>query len=332
MAIGERYTRSRVISLVAFVVGVLLFLQLWRSFGAGVDFSTLSTTDWLLILALPVPAFLVMLMRLQLILEALGAQARPVPLLGSLLASHAVGYLLPGGTLTELAARTFFLTQAGLTIKQSVLANTIDGLVRFAVNSIVLFVVAVYFVGINFGDPGAQLAVVAGLLLSLLGLVILFVVLFSGIDRWFVTIARRITRRDDLDTTFAEWKQDFLHFFRLHPMTVVWTSLLTILGFLLEPLQLLILLRLLGIDLPLWAIFYLYQALTLPRILPVPAGLGVSEQGGVLFSDFVSNEAGQGFTLSLLWRARLLPYLVFGLLLLPVVSLLRVQKPTRVDS
>ena len=319
---------SRLVTLAAFAVGIILFGRLWRSFGAELDFSLLGTSGWLVLLALPLPAFWVMLARLQLILRHFGLFARPLPLLAVVLSSRAVGYLLPGGTLTELGMRTVFLAHAGVTTKQAVIANTIDGLVRFAVNSILLFVMAAYFVVANFADPAAQLTVVAGLILSLLGLITLLVVLFSGIDRWFLTTAARLTRRQYSLTTLKEWKTEFLSFFRSNRRAVLWTSLLTALGFFLEPLQAVVLMRLLGVSLPFWVAFYFYQALTVPRILPVPGGLGVVEEGGGLFAALVGGRASLLFAGSLLWRVREVPYLLLGLLLIPFLSLLRVTTST----
>lgn len=331
MAVNWRAWLSRTVTAVFFLAGAYLLVRLTQEIGVATLLSTLRDQPLLNLLGLfllPLPALLISTVRSRVILAGLKTRVSTWPLFGIILGANSVGYLVPGGEISELSVRALLFGRAGLATKEAILSTLIEGFLRFGVNSVLLFVVGAYFFLTRVSDPMAREAVSLGGLVSLIGLLIFFFVVLTGLGAWFIRTAHKISQSREVEALNEE-SEEFLAFFKKIDGPVLWATLLTAFGFAWEPIQFGLVLRFLGFDLPFWQVFWLYQSLVLPRLIPVPAGLGVVEGGGVLFTEFVGKGGALGFLASLLWRVRLLPYLLLGLLLLPFIGYLKLKpRPT----
>ncbi len=333
MALGTNTKRwlSRTVTALAFVAGVALFWRLWLSYGPSFLALELTWTDIGIMALLPLPAYIVIIARTMVLLRSVGSPAPVGALTAINLSSQAVGSLLPGGVLTELGFRALFFVRSGLAAETSILVNAADGLVRYIVNAALLFFTAIYFVLFNVFDETARVTVLLGLALSLIGLTILAGALFGGLDAWFIKTARQMSQAGNTGSIASVTDQRFSDFLGRHKRAVGWAAAWSAIGFILEPLQLWALLAIAGIPLPLWAVFWLTQALALPRILPVPGAVGVAEESGIQFARLIGQDVSVGFFASILWRVRMLPWIFVGLLLLPFLALFRLA-PITVDG
>lgn len=318
-----RQRLSRAVTAISFIAGAIIFWRLWQEFGTSIVLLELSAIDWGVLLLLPIPAYLVLVLRTHVLLRSLG-MAAPIGALTAInTSSQAIGSLLPGGIVTELGFRTFYYTRSGLPADVSILVNAADGFVRYIVNSVLLFLVALYFLVASVVDDSGRIVILLGLGLSLLGIFILAVALFGGLDAWFIKTARKIGNVGDGVSDIYVKEQRFADFLRRHKKAVWWAGFYSAIGFFLEPLQLWVLLAIVGIPLPLWAVFWLTQALVLPRVLPVPGAVGVAEESGIQFARLIGQVGAVGFVASVLWRIRLVPYIIIGLLLVPFLAFFR---------
>lgn len=313
---------------------VLGFYFLWR-ITAEIGFDRLRQTlasfdasDLAILLALPLVTYTFITARLYLVLKVLGAKV-PVPIITAFsMAGTALSQVIPGGEITDLSTRAFLLGRSGLPTSTSILAVVIDGFIRFVVNSVLLFVVAATLLLAGFQEPAARTVLLVGLGVAAAILVLLAVILSQGTAQWFIRTASRIGRSRSEQEVIEETEQEFVDFFRSpHPLTLI-AFLVTAAGFLWEPIQVAIILKFLNISLPFWQIFWLYHALLFPRIIPIPAGLGVSEEGAALFAQFIGQGGAVGLTVSLLSRLRSLPYIVAGLLILPFAGFIKIKSST----
>jgi len=318
-----RRVLSRTVTVLAFLIGIFLFVRLWRSFGPALQEIDLTGRELLLIGLIPLAAYAIVVARTWVLLKAFGVSPALAPLTILNVAAQAVGQLLPGGVVTELAFRTFSFSRAGVPLHTSVMVNALDGFVRFTANTIALFFVAMYFLLTSFVDEDARLAVILGFVFSLFGLVILLTVLFGGIDKWFLATAKRLAPqvggKPDMDARLLDTLKH-------HRSPLIAASLLSLIGFILEPLQLWVIVKAAGFTLPFWAVFWLTQAIGLPRSLPVPGGIGLVEEASVQFSRLIGEAGSVGFTASILWRLRLVPYILLGLLCIPFLGFMKLVR------
>ena len=323
---------SRSVTALSFVIGAWVFWRLWEDFGPSFRSLSLTTVDLAIVFLLSIPAYLVIIFRSLVLLRTLGLAAPLGAITAINVASQAIGNLLPGGAITELGFRTFYFVRSGLPADSAILVNTVDGFIRFATNSLLLFFVAMYFLLVNFVDDTARVTVLLGLALSLLGIAILAAALIGGLDTWFLKTAHRLGQVGETHTLADVGKLRFIDFLRSHKKAVLWASALSAIGFFLEPLQLWVLLSIAGIPLPLWAVFWLAQALALPRVLPVPGAVGVAEESGIQFARLIGEVESLGFVASILWRVRLAPYIVIGLLLVPFLAFFRLAPSDKMKT
>lgn len=319
---AKRRLLSRGVTGLAFLIGAVFFVRLWASYGSILPELDITPKELLAIALIPVAMYAVVIERSRVLLAIFKVKAALFPLTVLNTAAQAVGQLVPGGVGTELVFRTFSFARAGVPLYESAMVNALDGFVRLVTNTVALFFAATYFLLTNMANNEARLIVIAGFLFSLFGLVILLVILLGGADEWFIAMLKRVSGQKgepEIDGRIVD-------IFRHHRGPFLVAALLSTVGFILEPLQLLAIVKVAGFDLPLWAVFWLTQAIALPRSLPVPGGLGLVEEASVQFSRLIGFAGGVGFAATILWRLRLIPYILVGLIFIPFLGYVRLIK------
>jgi uncharacterized protein (TIRG00374 family) len=315
----------RMATAAGFLLGAFLFFRVIDSVGVATireHVTQISLGEFLLLVTLPIITLGIASVRLWMILRALGQKLSLPPLFLITSAGFSLGYLFPLGGLTDLSTRALLLSRAGLPTRTALLGVITDGFLRLMVNSVLLFVVAGYLVLAGFGDMAARPTLIAGFVVGGIALSGMVVLLSQGTARYFARTAKRLGKQG---VSLVAAEEAFMQTFRAVRPFLVGAALVTAAGFFWESVQMLIILKFLGITLPFWQVFWLYHALLFPQLLPIPGGLGVSEAGGSIFAQFVGLGSNLGLAVVLLARLRALPYVLLGLIILPFAGFITLK-------
>jgi hypothetical protein len=308
---------SRILTVGATIVGVLLFLNLIRS--VGVDtlrtlLASVSLTNLLILIAMPFGTALIGTLRWWTILGAFEAKRRFRELFGLLLGARAMGYLVPGGTLVELSTLGVLVPTSSIPVVHGIGSIVVDGYIRITTNTTLLFAASLGFLAAGIFSPQEPLLMWIGVLSGLSSLVLLILLFREKSARWLSRTLARIFpgHRAEQSRIFKDFRGFFL---KMQPRMLL-SVILTAVNFLWEPFQIGVVLSILGFPIPFWQVFWLYYAIVYPRVIPVPAGVGFSEAGGTIFTQAIGLGSGLGLTAGLLARLKDLPAVITGLLIL----------------
>lgn len=313
---------SRWLILGATIAGVILVGRLVWLVGWGTVtmlFDAITSSKLLFLMLFPFVTALIATFRWQIIIRAFGIKATFLELFGMMLGGRAIGYLIPGGTAVELTALSFMVPQSSLPVVHGVASIVVDGFIRFATNTTMLFAGSLGFLAAGVFGPQDSVVVALGVITGVFAAGLLILLFREKSAHWLSETLAGVFPGHAAQQMHIF--RDFRAFFReLRPRAFA-AVVLTVIGFLWEPFQVGILLSFLGEPLPFWQVFWLYHAILFPRLLPVPAGVGFSEAGGTIFSQALGIGGGLGLTTGLLVRLKDLPAVFVGLLVLLFRSL-----------
>jgi uncharacterized protein (TIRG00374 family) len=331
----ERSALRRLVRPALLVVALLALSRLIRGHDLRQALSLIRNVGWPLLLVL-LPTLIAMALDVtgwRMILRALGAAVRWWPLLGLRLSVEAVVLMVPGGSVAGEAAKAAMLTRrTSVSLPAAVASLAVTKAYLFATDGVYLALAAVWAaIDINLlpGHPTRIPAIAAGIsavvmvggsvtFLALLHRASLATRLARALQR--VPIARFRHWIAERERSFMEIDATAGAFFAAPASYKARVFLLFLIEWLVEGAETVLIVRCLGLPLPLGPILALDALGSLLRVVAffVPAGLGVQDAALILLlrQMGVPNPLAAGAALVLIKRAKELVWVAIGSLLL----------------
>lgn len=296
------------------LIGILLLVLVLRRIGVSEILGAVQILKpWKIavILSFPFLTFAIAAGRWKIILEAFGEHVGFGRLWRLVFAGAAISFVAPSFDLSGQASRALFITRGGIHGPIAFAAAAFDSLARALVNiatPLFLIGVAVVFLGFR-GAPIVAIFLILSAILVLGIFLWLFVKQGGQVTRFLYRFVPTASRQE-----LQEFDKFLVQFVREKRQAMWLAIFISFIGYLWEVMQVGIVLYFLGLPITILHMIAMHIAISLPKTLPTPGGLGFAETGGAFGSVVIGSSPILGLTVAVILRARDLSGLLIGLL------------------